>query len=212
MGWYTWFEVTILFYMNLDIYKKKLKEVREKGRIMMCDVLRNIHGKSADDILEMCGAADEIPISLNRIMKFLKISAIPFDFSEIEAIPEIKAQVDTKGEILGAVVIKDDKAGIFYRESDSNNRQRFTIAHELAHCCLDTVDFQNGHLQFRMENDKEPSEFAANTFAGELLVPESKLREFIKRVPDITAIMLADIFNVSESVMNERLRILNIKL
>ena len=191
------------------MYEKRIQEVNEEGRIIMCDVLKNIHGKSADDILEMCGADDEIPVSLNRIMNFLKISAIPYDFSEMDG---IKEQVEKKGEILGAVVIKGDNAGIFYRASDSNNRQRFTIAHELAHCCLDNVDFKEGHLQFRMENDKDSAEIQANTFAGALLVPESKLREFIKRIPDITLVMLADIFKVSESVMQRRLEVLDINL
>lgn len=39
------------------------------------------------------------------------------------------------------------KLGIFYKSDDTMDRQRFTIAHEIAHCCLDTDSLKQRHLE-----------------------------------------------------------------
>lgn len=60
-------------------------------------------------------------------------------------------------------------------------RQKFTIAHELAHFIMharDQVEFEDRALFKRQ--DSNPMEWEANRFAGELLMPESEFRKFAK--------------------------------
>ena len=198
-----------MYFMEFGSYERLVNKKITNGETKMCTVLEKIKSKTASQILEMCGASDTIPVDIAQIMNFLKISLIPVSFQEIENLPDMRDEVQKKGEILGAVLVNDDNAGIFYRKGDSLNRQRFTIAHELAHCCLGDVDTVNGHVQFRMENDMTQTEVAANTFAGELLIPEQKLVEAIELLPYPKVSILTNIFKVSEAVMLERLRILN---
>ena len=63
-------------------------------------------------------------------------------------------------------------------------RQRFTLAHELAHYIL----HRNKHSEFvdntyfRSIDSENPMEYEANAFAGVLLMPESDMKYFIKNV------------------------------
>lgn len=175
-------------------------------------ILERLNHKSAEDILDMCGLTDEIPVDISKIMRFFGISVYPASFTDIEKMPEMVSVVKSKGEILGAAFIDNENVGIFYRESDSLNRQRFTIAHELGHCCLSNIDPVEGHIQFRLEKDTAPDEIAANTFAGALLVPEKQLSRIVQLLPSVDIPFLSDIFKVSEQVMTERLKVLKISL
>lgn len=61
--------------------------------------------------------------------------------------------------------------GILYNENDSQQRKRFTIAHELGHFVLkhNAVEvYQPELIEFK---SKIPHEIEANTFAAELLMP-----------------------------------------
>ena len=96
--------------------------------------------------------------------------------------------------------------GIFYRASDSINRRRFTMAHEIAHCCLHTDTLTDKHIELRSsKTQNDPREYNANVFAGELLIPESSLKMIYEQllVPSLSG--LSVIFQVSTNVMAKRL-------
>lgn len=112
-----------------------------------------------------------------------------------------------KNEITGILYTTDENIGIFYKYNDPYNRVRFTLAHELAHCCLHADTIEQRHIETRTKNNaKEPREIQANIFAGEILIPKYTLdlvyNKFIS-TPPIN--VLARIFEVSISVMKTRL-------
>lgn len=198
--------------MSFGQYKQYcfIRQKKEMREVHMCKPIRELYGKSADELLEMYGLQDSVPLDLSALLQKAGISVLPMDFSKIEQSKALKEQVEKRGQILGALICIDDNAAIFYSHKDMVNghRYRFTIAHELAHCC---ITGEQNHIEFRRDSESvNDSELAANIFAGELLIPEGKLREIIGEllIPSIN--VLADIFAVSVNVMKARLDYLKI--
>lgn len=191
-------------------YKKHCIMQRESQVTNMGKAISKVKNMSAQELLKFCGQENSVPVDLKAILKTVGISALPKDFSPIEN----KSKSDVK--ILGALVAIDEDAVIFYNKNDleDGHRYRFTIAHELGHCCLShsCLDSPDGiHIELRMEgNSILPEEKAANTFAGELLIPYDSLMKVIDELILPSVRVLADIFAVSENVMLARLEHLNV--
>lgn len=199
--------------MSYKKYQNHLALQKEIKVNSMCKPISAIRGMSAQDILKLCRQEDKIPVDLKAVLKKLGISSMAFDFSKIE---ELLDQCSNGNHILGALATKGDKAAIFYSADDKkdSHRYRFTIAHELGHCCLKhfPVDGSTTHLVFRKDGEtKNEKEIAANIFAGQLLIPENSLKDIIDELIMPSVRTLAEIFDVSENVMLERLRFLHIK-
>lgn len=78
------------------------------------------------------------------------------------------------------------RATILYNEDIiSNERKRFTIAHEIGHIVL-------GHKKHSINNEKE-----ADTFASQLLLPHCVLEQLVKLGKSITETYLKDKFGLS---------------
>ena len=183
---------------------KKVKATTANDSILL---FNNLKGKSAEQIIKRYDLDSTIPVNLNKVFKENDIKVVPVDFRTFEDIPEISKTVYEKGAVLGAVAIKDNKINILYKEDDSPHRQYFTIAHELAHCCLDAEELAiNGRVDFRLDIE-QPSkeEMEANIFAGALLVPKSALDILYKQIKEPKLSILAKIFDVSINVMKARL-------
>ena len=99
----------------------------------MCKILEKLRDKTPENLLKEYQISLVPPIDISLLMQRIGIKEIPFDFTELEKLMNLET-----GDIIGTVFAKNDELGIFYKASDSLNRQRFTIAHEIAHCCLDT--------------------------------------------------------------------------
>lgn len=167
----------------------------------MCEVLKNMRNKSAMDLLKENGISLTPQINISLLLQRLGIKEVAADFSDIEKI----LQYDS-GEILGITFAQEKQVGIFYRSSDSINRRRFTMAHEIAHCCLHTDTLTDKHIELRSsKTQNDPREYNANVFAGELLIPESSLKMIYEQllVPSLPG--LSEIFQVSTNVMAKRL-------
>ena len=172
----------------------------------MCKVIKKIYGKSANEILNLYGQGDSVPVDLSKLLLRIGISALPYDFTELEKEAGCK-----QGDISGFLLTKEDKAAIFFRAADSVNRQRFTIAHELAHCCLHIKDYDRPHIEFRLaDEEKDRKEKDADIFAGELLIPLKRLRKVYTDLTVPTSSALASSYVVSISVMEARLDYLKI--
>ena len=176
------------------------------GSDRMCTVLKKIRNKSAIELLEEYGLDKTVPIDIEQLLRAIGISAIGKDFSELE-----KRLDKPKGSILGMLLSSGNNAAIFYRKDDSYNRRRFTIAHELAHAINHSDN--EPHIEYRMaekEMEENPVEKDANIVAGEILIPLPLLkREYLKLdIPSST--VLANIFKVSQNVMEARLKYLKI--
>lgn len=191
--------------MDLYIYKHFL---HKKQGDTMCDILNRIKNKSANELLEESGQTHQIPVNLMAILDTYDLKSIATDFKNLEKNEKVK-----NGEILGLVLLdaEEKNVGLFYREKDSEHRQRFTIAHELGHCCLHSESLKEGYIEFRYNiASGDQKEIAANTFAGELLIPEHSLNNILQRLYVPTLKGLSEIFNVSISVMRKRLELLQL--
>lgn len=73
---------------------------------------------------------------------------------------------------------KNKKKVIVVNANDSALRQRFTIAHELAHYFLHLTDEERNYVAFRdcRDTPKDGKEAEADYFASNLLMPENKVR------------------------------------
>lgn len=195
---------------NIIEFKKMTRKTGEKAKEksgVMSKTLRDLSGKTSEDILELYGDANGLPIDIEKIVHSMGIRIVDVDFAELEDELGI-----SKGYILGATIADGESAVIFYRENSSENRKRFTIAHEIAHCCLHTDSLMEQHVEFRDNNRSNISERErmANIFAGELLIPKKQLDEAYSQMLFPKLSTLVQIFKVSTSVMAARLDYLNL--
>ena len=109
----------------------------------------------------------------------------------------------------GAIVKEDSsKYQIFVNETESNERKRFTIAHELAHCLLHKKALGDGISENIMFRGKLSNIFEteANKVAADILMPENRLNELIE-TRKYGFNELATIFGVSRAAILVRLGI-----
>lgn len=194
--------------MNKVIYYANfLQKKKYTGGDYMCDTLNKIRNKSPYELLDDNEIPLNPPVDISKLLEKMGVSTIARDFSDIE-----ETLGKSMGSILGAAFTNNQKLAIFYKKSDTLHRKKFTIAHELGHCCLHCPDDESSHIQFRFEpfitllsKEELEKEKEANIFAGQLLIPkESLMKQYEKMiVPSLTR--LSEIFDVSTSVMAARL-------
>lgn len=174
----------------------------------MCKILEKLRDKTPGNLLNEYQISLVPPIDISLLMQRIGIKEIPFDFTELEKIMGLEI-----GDVIGTVYAKNDDLGIFYKASDSLNRQRFTIAHEIAHCCLDTDALKTKHIELRSsQSENVLKEYKANVFAGELLIPKTSLDRIHSKfilAPPLS--IISKIFEVSTTVMAARLDYLELK-
>ncbi len=182
--------------------------------IVMCKKLEELSKLKIDDLYDLL--EEEFvapPINIHRILDRLDIEYNALDFSllnnEINGII-LPQQADM---VMGAVAAHSkheygkDSVEITVNIKDSYHRQRFTLAHELAHCMLHAESLKNGRLELRTSlTTDDPRERAANILAGEILIPEKLLKIAYANLPIAILGLLAEKFGVSENVMAARLQ------
>lgn len=131
----------------------------------------------------------------------------------VEHIDLIK-DVDDKGDTLSGCAFFDDDTDEFvvkYNPTESPNRQRFTIAHELGHVVLGHVQPGKPKKDRSLVYDKmDKDEVAANQFAAEIVIPHKLLKQYVYDEGFYRAADLARLFGVSEQAMYYRMRNLGI--
>lgn len=190
------------------------KNVQRKEKSdSMCSILRDIKNKSPMELLEENDISLIPPIDVEKLLDKLGISIVEKNFANIEDILEVE-----RGSILGAAFSNGNDLAIFSKKGDSIHRKKFTLAHELAHCCNDCQNNESDYIEFRRDRQvdmtkcgieyDEEKERRANVFAGELLMPQKVLQKYYDKmiVPSLTT--LAKIFDVSIAVMAARLEYL----
>lgn len=134
-----------------------------------------------------------------NLVKNSKITDFPILLQEIaKHVPDL--HIDGKeldDTISGMQATYKGKAFIRYNTYHSNNRNRFTVAHEIGHLLL-------GHTSpcLRGTDSNSLLEIEANQFAAELLMPLELLKEAIKKYPTVN--ILARQCWVSKDAMSNR--------
>lgn len=154
-----------------------------------------------EKLLDACGVS-RAPVPVKKVASHLDI--------DVRFAP-------TKPDVSGALIVNGKEAYIAVNSTHHENRQRFTIAHEIGHYCLhkdgDHVHF-DGDFRVYARNGRsalaiDVHEIEANQFAAELLMPTEMLRsDFVKlRAADESAIAtLATKYRVSGKAMEFRLQ------
>lgn len=128
--------------------------------------------------------------------------------------------------VSGLLITKPGMDSIVVRADDPRRRQRFTVAHEIAHFHLrhqfeagEHVHVDRGyrisHRDQKSSTGTDLKEIEANQFAASLLMPTALIMESVKRLEtkalcDEHVTKLADEFKVSEQAMIIRLSVLGL--
>ena len=134
----------------------------------------------------------EIAIDLEKIAAFHNIRIEYHDFSD---------------NISGVFFKKNNKLFLGVNSYHSENRQRFTIAHEIGHYILHTDDIlhhDDEKMHFRADKIQSSEETEANFFAAEILMPALLIEKCVENDIDYVD-ELAKCFNVSQDAMRYRL-------
>ena len=179
---------------NYEFFKEKTVSATE------------LHG-----ILEKSGMKFEIPIDIEKLIKYLDIP--------INTRPDF-----TKIKVLGSISVKDNEPVIWINKiaNQMEERKRFTLAHELGHYMLhiaplsswDDTIFIDEKIGFNRDDEWDYREMEANGFAAQLLMPAEAVRnEFpveYKEHSEKATEVLAETFNVSKMAMKYRLESLGL--
>lgn len=141
---------------------------------------------------------------------------LPVDPTKIAQDLGIKVYFDFSmgKEIAGKIKKISSQNGVGYEiivnAKDSKNRQRFTIAHEIAHFLLhrDLIGDEIEDSALYRSSLGDHLERQANRLAAEILLPAVEIRRLIREIGSVptTVSALAARFNVSEEAMSIRLR------
>lgn len=140
---------------------------------------KNLRALSGSSDVNLIGT----PEKLLSFAESKKVRMVPLDVEDLAGKLDITIELESLKNDLSGILYKDDadKWIIIVNQLHHENRQRYTIAHELGHYIL------HRHLQNRFEDEiffrgGEPSneEYQANEFASCILIPEQKFRQLIK--------------------------------
>jgi Zn-dependent peptidase ImmA (M78 family) len=161
--------------------------------------------RAAQELLETIWADDsgEVPIPVNpvAIAERLGIKVFTAGLSD-----EVSGMLVKRGP--------DRDAEIYLNVRDSQNRQRFTCAHELGHYVRRSANGEDGAWEYidrrgaLASEGTDAEEVFANQFAASLLMPPSIVKELAK---DFSLPTLAAKFGVSTDAMSFRLQNLGLK-
>lgn len=215
-----------LFINNGDLYIAK-KISLKGGCYNMGKTLEKLKNKSAEMLVNEYNLDKTLPIDIVALTKNLGIELMGLNFNQIEQREPFATMVKERGHLLGATLEDGDDLIICYNTYDfpvyfqdmppalatmkKVFRNRFTIAHEIGHCCLHILSESGYNLAFRTDatdydNKKERE---ANIFAGELLIPKSLVDKVYNQINIVRVEDMAELFEVSNSVMKARLDYLN---
>jgi len=162
--------------------------------------------KAPVDLIKLCNEM-EIPVNVSTTLEKLYSGDI---------------SVDSKGQV-----------NIWVNAMGNNNRQRFTLAHEIGHLINDIIPhienhqakkFEDPATNFQRSGTPSIEEYRANTFAADLLMPEEliikegkKIINFLKNKfetetinQDIFIEKMSEKFSVSKQAMDIKLKVLGL--
>lgn len=159
---------------------------------------------------------NEIEQKAEEILNESGIRAIPIPVEDVAAHFKLQIGKAASKDFSGILIRKDGVALIGINDTESPQRQRFTIAHEIGHFFLHPtkdvlVDYRSNSRGTR----RTPKEKEADIFAASLLMPRQELiKDFMKVAGGVltdeeqtkkVVSLLATRYEVSDEAMNIRL-------
>ena len=139
---------------------------------------------------------------------------LPVDIKSICRASGVNTYMRLLPDNLSGMIVKhsdQDDADAFIDEGEPEVRQRFTLAHELGHFIERTQVAQDGEFGFKEIRSNAPGkaayfphEFFADEFAGSVLMPEKKVKEFQDKKMGIDE--MAEQFQVSVAAVKQRIK------
>lgn len=166
-------------------------------------VIKTIH-KLLDDL-----GIKKPPVDVKLIARSYKVKVLEQDFP--------------KNLSISAILVKEgDKKAIAVNKAHLDTRQRFSVAHELAHLIFHADDsyltVEKGiekQLFFRSDDPSDRTEREANQIAAQILMPDHWINKDFKKLhtkidDDDIVSRLAKKYNVSKSAM--MFKLMNLRL
>lgn len=157
--------------------------------------------EEAKKLLEV-NCLKEPPVNAKELALNAGLRVIFIDFSCIPNYQNVSGFIDSNSNTM------------YVNANEPEKRQNFTIAHELGHYILKHTELPDYNMLYRNAslsgNNNSNLEKEANCFAANLLVPDSFLKNIIKRYPDITDSQLGNLFSVSDIVIRFRRNLLGV--
>lgn len=189
----------------------KIKKVVEYFHNLWYSIFRisKVGGKNMININHVLEEKSKDILVNNDMLK------LPVNLSEIAKNNNIDVYIDKLPDgISGAIRYNEEKEKfeILIEENESNVRQRFTLAHELAHFFLEKEKIETSgkiHFDTLFRKEKNSEEREVEYLAGAILMN----KEILEKLYDINSSIkdLAKVFDVSESAMTVRLSILKLQ-
>lgn len=150
----------------------------------------NVLDNFAEKLLSHLGLDNVTAVDISSIAKKLGLNVYSASFEN--------------NDISGYIKYENGEKNIYVNNSQSVLRQRFTIAHEIAHFILhqDLLTKKGGTPMFRGGNFN-PAERQANRLAAALLMPKSKVTQMYQSHKSIND--MAQLFWVSYDAMANRI-------
>lgn len=209
--------------LNMEDLATEKADVNLDSSLKDIEQIKNI---SVNDLYKICEISMSMPISFDKLLKHFKIKIMGTDFNFISKFEEVKKQLKGHGLVLGMVNIEDGYANIYYNNNSEIDipRQRFTIAHELAHCInhydilskcgqvefledeTEAEDIQNIDTINKDMQEKYLREYVCNKFARDFLIPTDLLKKVIGIINKVSVPDLAELFMVPEKEMQIKLK------
>ncbi len=164
---------------------------------------------------------DKISTRVDELLREFNIRKPPVSVRQIvKKYGLLLTSLPADNDISGAIIRKNGRVVIAVNTSQPPNRQRFTVAHELAHYFLhqeleEHVDEDFWVAWRNSESSKAINwrEIEANSFAAQLLMPAEFLEKdlhALQRIDKRTIALLAARYGVSAEAMRFRLSNLGI--
>ncbi len=195
--------------------RKKVKTLLHNKELLNVEEIKN---KRVDELYALCGISKIMPISFEKLTQTFNVKIMGTDFNYISNLKKVKQVKNNDKTILGMVKIVDGCANIYYNNNQEIDipTQRFTIAHELAHCInhYDELSIA-GKMEFLEDKNQDEDsgftendlhEHVCNKFARDFLIPSETLRKIYNAMPNPKPSDLADLFLVPEHEMKIKLK------
>lgn len=185
-----------------------IKSKKRKG-ITMCKKLGEIHNKCPSDFLE---GIDSLPVDIEQILSTWQINTAAVSFEELQKVLPLK-----NNKITGLAYAKGNDLLVLYSKDSKKADSRFTLAHELGHCCLHMDVTSSSHIELQTVGDvlnvsqnkfvifNRQKESEADRFARDLLIPTNALILLLKKENNFSLKQLANFFVVPVEQMEIKL-------